>query len=632
MSEPASSFSPVSSAAEESWGAYSDPALWSYLVEEASDVEYFSAWLQLMARIIGGVRSGVVVLTQGEEAPFVPVAIWPPTGSESPQKHAAVIERAVRERKGVVIREGGEAGASVPPDSPLCVAFPVRSGDRIFGIVALRITPRSGEPLQIAMRQLQWGTAWIENRLLKRDAVQAAQLQDRISTALDFIAGVVEEPKFNAAASSVATLLATRFQADRVSIGFVKGRHVKVRALSHSSQFKERMNLIRSIGGAMEESLDQERTIALPVASETPALVYRAHDELCSVQGECAVCTVPFFDSEGKGLGAITLERALTAPFSSSEIQLCEAVASVVGPILEEKRRLDRPVIIHAGVAGKEQLSRLFGPRHLVYKSVFFCLVAIIVFFCFAKGDYRISAKTSMEGSVVRAMTAPFDGFIAEAPARPGDVVRRGETLARLDDREKRLERIKVMSQREQYLRQYREALATGNRVQMSVLRQQMDQDDAQLRLLDDQIGKSLLKAPFDAVVVSGDLSQSLGAPVERSKILFEVAPLQDFRVRLHVDEQRVSDLKPGQKGIVILNSLPDSEFPITVKKITPVSVTTEGKNQFMVEASLDSFSKRIRPGMEGVGKVFVERRLLIWIWTHELLDWLRLWVWSWLP
>lgn len=632
MADPASVSRLTTPPGDASWGAYGDPTLWSYLVDEAPDLEFASAWLQLMAKLIAGVKSGLVVLSQGEDAPFLPVAVWSASGDEAPQKHAAVIERAVRERKGVVIRENPGADAPSGAVPLLCIAFPVKTGAQVAGVVALRITVRTGEALQAAMRQLQWGSSWIENRMLRKELRQADQAQERIAAALEFVAGALEERRFNAAATAFATLLATRLQADRVSVGFLLGRHVKVKALSHSSQFKERVNLIRSISCVMEESLDQEHPVVFPVLPDAPALVSRAHGELSAQFGACSVLTVPFYDSAGKGLGAITLERSLSSPFSPDELALCGAVAQVVGPVLEEKRRLDRPLAVHAAEAGNDQLARLFGPRHLVYKSVFFLILVAALFLCFARGDYRISAKTTMEGSVVRAITAPYDGFIAEAPARPGDVVRKGRTLVRLDDREKRLERLKVRSLKEQYLRQYREALATGNRVQMQVLRQQVEQADAQIRLLDDQIAKSLLSAPFDAVVVSGDLSQALGAPVERSKVLFEVAPLQDYRVLLHVDEQRVSELRPGQKGTLLLNSLPESEFPLTVTKITPISVTTEGKNQFMVEASLDRPSPRIRPGMEGVGKVFVERRLLIWIWTHELIDWLRLWVWSWLP
>jgi hypothetical protein len=50
------------------------------------------------------------------------------------------------------------------------------------------------------------------------------------------------------------------------------------------------------------------------------------------------------------------------------------------------------------------------------------------------------------------------------------------------------------------------------------------------------------------------------------------------------------------------------------------------------VEAGLGEGSERLRPGMEGVGKVSVDRRKLVWIWAHDVVDWVRLAVWKWLP
>jgi hypothetical protein len=62
------------------------------------------------------------------------------------------------------------------------------------------------------------------------------------------------------------------------------------------------------------------------------------------------------------------------------------------------------------------------------------------------------------------------------------------------------------------------------------------------------------------------------------------------------------------------------------------VSTTEDGRNFFRVEAQVDDPSPRLRLGMEGVGKVEVGERRLIWIWTHSLVDWARLAVWNWLP
>ena len=57
-----------------------------------------------------------------------------------------------------------------------------------------------------------------------------------------------------------------------------------------------------------------------------------------------------------------------------------------------------------------------------------------------------------------------------------------------------------------------------------------------------------------------------------------------------------------------------------------------EGRNYFRVEAALEHAPAQLRPGMEGVGKIDVARRRLIWIWTHGLVDRARLWLWSSLP
>ena len=54
--------------------------------------------------------------------------------------------------------------------------------------------------------------------------------------------------------------------------------------------------------------------------------------------------------------------------------------------------------------------------------------------------------------------------------------------------------------------------------------------------------------------------------------------------------------------------------------------------NTFRIEAALQETPAQLRPGMQGVGKIDIDRRSLFWIWTHKLVDWLRLWTWSWLP
>ena len=65
---------------------------------------------------------------------------------------------------------------------------------------------------------------------------------------------------------------------------------------------------------------------------------------------------------------------------------------------------------------------------------------------------------------------------------------------------------------------------------------------------------------------------------------------------------------------------------------ITSVSTPQEGRNFFRVEAELDAAPAGVRPGMEGVGKIAAGERRLVWIWTRNFVNWLRLSLWAWLP
>jgi len=98
------------------------------------------------------------------------------------------------------------------------------------------------------------------------------------------------------------------------------------------------------------------------------------------------------------------------------------------------------------------------------------------------------------------------------------------------------------------------------------------------------------------------------------------------------VDERDVSNLALGQTGQLTLSGLPGQALDFSVQQITPVASQQEGRNYFRVEAHLLSAPERIRPGMEGVGKIGVGDRKLIWIWTHSLVDWFRFWLWKVMP
>jgi RND family efflux transporter MFP subunit len=272
----------------------------------------------------------------------------------------------------------------------------------------------------------------------------------------------------------------------------------------------------------------------------------------------------------------------------------------------------------------------LFGQGHPVFKAVVVGSLLFIVLISLIKGEYRVAASATLEGSVQRAVVAPLNGYIATATSRAGDLVKAGDVMGTLEDKDLKLEQVKLLGQREQVQKEYRNALAERDRAQIRVLSARITQTEAQLELLREQLSRTQLSAPISGVIVKGDLSQSLGSPVEQGEVLFEIAPLDEYRIILHVDERDIMDVAEGQQGQLALTAMAGETLPFSVSRITPVSSQEQGTNTFRVEAKLQESSQQLRPGMEGTGKISIGQRRLIWIWTHSLVDWLRLAFWVW--
>ncbi len=607
-------------------------SLWKRLSKTKTDEEFCHNWLYLQSNIIGGVNSSIMVLGPPEKGPFKPIAFIS-SDQDKQSSFSSIINRALKEQQEIVIRSKSGGNKNPLEKKILQVALPIQIDGKLYGTVAMKISDRSHYHFQASMHRLRNGISWLEKLVINSESKKNREVNDRLACAVDLVAHTLQEDHFQAASTSFVTLLSTRLGCDRVSIGFMKGNHIKIQALSHSAQFKKQMNTVQSICSVMEESVDQQKVLVYPDATKEDSNdILRAHDELAKQQKHIAICTLPFIDNQGDSYGALTLERSIDKPFDTSTVELCDSISALVAPVLEEKRKNDTPLTRKIWESSCQQAGKLAGKGHVAVKFSAVMSIIIVFFFIFAKGEYRITAKSTVEGKVQQAIVAPYDGYIFETYVKAGDLVKNEQIMCRLDDRDFLLEHSKLESQRAQYSKQHRKAMVVGKRADMKIYKEQMNQADTQLALLDEHLSRTKLQATFDGLVVSGDLSQLLGVPVERGQVLFEVSPLNDYRVKLEVDEKGISRVNVGQTGNLVLNALPKTQFPITIEKVTPVSTSEEGVNFFRVDAKVDEASANLRPGMEGFGKIDIGKSSLIWIWTHSLTDWLRLWSWSWWP
>ncbi len=498
-------------------------------------------WLFQQCQMLPGSIHAEILTGPLDEGPYDQAIYWP----DAEHDHALltrVRQAALRSKQAVIKTRNNTAEETGEPLD--AVACPLFLGGKLFGVFAIQMSNRSQPMQQAAIRQVQAGVKWLETMIF----LQGALAKDQLVNLVDLVATGLENEHFRVAATEVANELMVRFSCQRVSLGFMRYHRIHIEAISQTQKFDRQANLTRALRDAMNEAVDQGSALIYPLEAESSPLVTRMHAKLAEQQQGLAICTIPLV-KDGKAIGALLLERAIDEPFSAETAEQCQQIGLLIGPVLETRRREERPLPVKIYSSARTWLAKLLGPRHLALKASVTLGVGLLLWFSLATAMLHVSSDAFLEAGICRAVVAPQQGFIASSAVRAGDLVHEGDLLATLDDRDLLLEQRKWQSQRAQLLKEYRQALAGFDRAEVAILKAKRTQAEAQLELVEQQLQRTTLVAPFSGLVTSGDLSQSLGSPVERGEVLYEVAPTDTYRVVLKVDDRDIGLLARGQKG-----------------------------------------------------------------------------------
>lgn len=592
-------------------------AWWSTLALESPQADFAAAWLHLQASQMVRVRQAVLVLGDPDIGPFQPVA-W--LNDSDDQMLAGLLQDVVDQ----TLQTGSAAVLSKQP--LVSVAYPLQVGGRLYGVAAFAL---AGQGPEVILQRLRWGMGVLESWVLQQADTVHQETADRLMQVVNCVAKALQQGRYQDVAMTLMTDLAVRLDCDRVSFGLRRSGRTRMQAMSHSTRMARDMNLMRCVAEAMDEAIDQHGTLHYPDDTQRPVQLH-AHRQLARDFGNGHVVTVPWHPDE-RAQGAMTFERPDNKPFRAADIELCQSLALLVGRILYQRHQQERPLWQRWRDGLYRESGRLLGARHIGRKLLALLVLAVVVFGSLAHGIFRVHAPVVVQGVIQRSLTVPFDGYLSTAMHRAGDVVEQGTVLATLDTRDFELEALRINNMLVQYQKQADEAVAREDRAAAAIALAQAQQAQAQADFYSTQLSRAVVRAPFDGILVSGDLSQQLGEAVKRGQELFKISPMDDYQLWLNVDNRDIAQIREGQPGEVVLASRPNQPLPFSVLRVVPLAQVEDGKSVFRVEASMtQDHPVLLRPGMEGIGKVDIDDRRLIWIWTRGFTDWVRLQWWRW--
>lgn len=435
-----------------------------------------------------------------------------------------------------------------------------------------------------------------------------------------------------AAAHQLVGSLARDFGLSRVSLGLHERGRTCLLASSALDITNPQADLVQALLGAMDEAIEQGVTLAWPgvhgVEPTEQDPIRIEHAALQRLVG-ASVATVPL-GVHGEVFGALCVERHEGQPINANELAALEQCLALAVPALRWMDFGAQPWSQRTWRDLGTAWHRLRRPSQRGKRRWLLAAALALGFVALVPLQTSVGGRARIEGAQQRVMSAPTDGFVKAAHVRAGDRVQAGAALVDLLDEDQRLEYERWSSQLVQHENAYAAAMAKADRVGASTSMARISEAQAQLALIDQQLARGRITAPFDALVVQGDLSQSIGAAVRQGDTLMTLATTDQYRVVVDIDETDIARIQPGQSGRLVVSSLPWDSQELLVERIVPLARAVEGRNVFEVEARLTAPPSGLRPGLLGRADVVVGRMPPLWVWGRHALDRLRLAWWSW--
>ncbi|MHC4629554.1 MAG: HlyD family efflux transporter periplasmic adaptor subunit [Planctomycetota bacterium] len=529
----------------------------------------------LAAQCLLGPAEGGAVLRLGGQTNIDVIALYPQLkGKDAPAprwlaRSAKFAHEAISSDAPVVKPLQNSDGPGSQPDGRHIVMIPWPMADIGKAVTTFLIQADAKTDLESSSRRLQLLVSMLSHSQLGSAQRNWRQSCRRLQKATETLSAVNRQNRFTSAAMAFCNEVASQWQCERVNAGFLKGRYVQLKAMSHTEHFSRKMEAVQYIESAMEECLDQDVEILSPRPGDS-AYVGRATDKLAERHGPLAVLSLP--------MRVLTLERSPEKAFGLDEIETVRLACELCTARLADLHEHDRWIGALVARRARSSLAKLVGPKHTWAKVAAILCFGAILFVLFAKGQFRPDAPFVLEATSQTVVPAPFDGYIKTVEVEIGDTVTGGSSvLAGLDTAELRLSLAAAKAERVGYLKQASAAMRDGETAQAQIAQADADRAQAQIELLEYQISQASLVSQISGVVVTGDLKRQIGAPVKTGDVLFEVCPLEALRAQLMVPEDEIYDIEVGQEGYLATASYPAQRIRFRVERINPVAGRTRG-------------------------------------------------------
>ena len=443
---------------------------------------------------------------------------------------------------------------------------------------------------------------------------------------LDILSLLNDQKEYKAMVMALCNEAKRRFNCERVSLGYLEEPYVRIQAISNMDRFEKKMDIISLMESVMEECVDQDEDLLYP-APPNSAYVIRDHEAYAKAEGVNYLLSIPLRLGE-QTVGAMTFERTKD-PFREVDIRATRVLGDQIVRRVSESKKQNRWFGARMLDGISNGLGSFLGYRHTWRKLSAIVGTVILLTLIFVRVEYRVEAPFILQSTEITHVPSPFKGYISDVLAKVGDRVGPEQSLVKLDTSELLIERANTLAEIQRFSSEAEKAEAERRISDMLIAQAQKRQAEASLELIDYRIDRANITSPYDAMLVEGDLTDRVGAPVEKGDLLMRLTRMDNLYVEMKVDEIDIHDIQSSINGEFAFNSKPDDHFSFDLERIEPIAMPDSAGNIFYVNGDISQdVEDWWRPGMSGIAKINAGDRSLLWICTHRLVDFLRIKLW----
>ena len=332
-----------------------------------------------------------------------------------------------------------------------------------------------------------------------------------------------------------------------------------------------------------------------------------------------SVC-IPLRCEDQKVLGAYVCSGSPEVISSETNLRFLELAAGSMAGTLQLLERAQGGFV-------RQTVRRIAGAVPKVRRLAVAATALIVAAGMFLPMPYEVGVQCELQPDVRRFVAAPHAGEFQKSLVKPGDIVAKGQVLARMEGREVRWELAGVTAEQEHARKSRDVNMAAGKAAAAQIDEIEIQRQGVKRQLLERRLADLEIKSPIDGIVVAGDLERSEGVPVSVGQVLFEVAPLGRMTAELAITDEEISAVSAGMPLTLRLDSHPQREWQAAIARIHPRSVTREKDNVFLGESPLDNGDGALRPGMKGRAVIRAGSRSLGWVLFHRPWNYLMTWL-----